>query len=89
MVTLCPEQGAFDIIAGPAGKNRLTRVRSSGVFFGVVERPEGVDAATWWFAIGVGLDRFYTLSQDYGCVNRIRYFADRRAVVDLVNKRPL
>jgi alpha-ribazole phosphatase len=45
----------------------------------------GVNRVVLFEALGLGLDRFYTVSQDYGCVNRLRYFSDGRAVVDLLN----
>lgn len=45
----------------------------------------GVNRVVLYEALGLGLDRFYSISQDYGCVNRVRYFEDGRSVVDLLN----
>lgn len=45
----------------------------------------GVNRVVLFEALGIELDNFYVISQDYGCVNRVRYFDDGRAVVDLLN----
>lgn len=45
----------------------------------------GVNRVILFAAMGLSLSNYYTVSQDYACVNRLRYFGDGRAVVDLIN----
>jgi broad specificity phosphatase PhoE len=45
----------------------------------------GVNRVILFDALGLALSRYYAVSQDYGCLNRLRYFEDGATVVDLVN----
>lgn len=45
----------------------------------------GVNRVILFEAMGLPLSRYYSISQDYGCINRIRYFEDGKVVVDLMN----
>ena len=45
----------------------------------------GVNRVILFDAMGLTLKRYYNVSQDYACINKIRYFADGEVVVDLVN----
>jgi len=45
----------------------------------------GVNRVILFEAMGLSLKSYYTVSQEYACVNRIRYFSDGAVVVDLVN----
>ena len=45
----------------------------------------GVNRIILFEAMGLPLKRYYSVSQDYGCINKVRYFDDGKVVVDLVN----
>lgn len=45
----------------------------------------GVNRIILFHAMGLALSRYYTVSQDYACINRLRYFSDGKVVVDLIN----
>jgi alpha-ribazole phosphatase/probable phosphoglycerate mutase len=45
----------------------------------------GVNRVILLDAIGAPLDRLFHIEQDYGCLNIIDYFADGKAVVQLLN----
>lgn len=45
----------------------------------------GVNRVVLFEAMGLPLSRYYSISQDYGCINRLRYFGDGKVVVDLMN----
>lgn len=45
----------------------------------------GVNRVILFHAMGLALARYYTVSQDYACINRLRYFGDGKIVVDLIN----
>lgn len=45
----------------------------------------GVNRVILFAAMNLSLKSYYSVSQDYACINRIRYFEDGNSVVDLVN----
>lgn len=45
----------------------------------------GVNRVILFEVMNLPLKRYYTVSQDYACVNRIRFFDDGKRVVDLMN----
>ena len=45
----------------------------------------GVNRVILFQALGLGLARFHSVAQDYGCVNLLEFYPDGTAVVRLVN----
>jgi len=45
----------------------------------------GTNRVVLFETLGLSLAKYYTVSQDYGCINRLRYFEDGMGVVDLIN----
>ena len=45
----------------------------------------GVNRVILFEAMGLTLQQFHTVNQRYGCINRIRYFQDGNALVELMN----
>ncbi len=48
----------------------------------------GVNRVVLFAAMGLPLQQFHRVAQDYGCVNRIDYYPDGRVVVGCVNAVP-
>ncbi len=48
----------------------------------------GVNRVVLFAALGLALQQFHRVAQDYGCVNRIDYYPDGRTVVGCVNEVP-
>jgi len=74
------------------------RARVMGLLGGIIERYRGesvcvvahggVNRVILLEAIGAPLNRFHSLGQEYGAVNRIDYYQDGNAVVTLLNGPP-
>ena len=48
----------------------------------------GVNRVVLFAALGLPLQQFHRVAQDYGCVNRVDYYPDGRVVVGCVNEVP-
>jgi alpha-ribazole phosphatase len=84
----------------PGGENLLdVEARVMPVINDIVERHKGeqvlvvahggVNRIILLHAIGAPLTSMFSIEQNYGCLNIINYYTDKRATVKLLNEQPL